>query len=191
MAASPTSWFDNSNLDSSDPRGPKQQDPVEREWYLDGRRPLDFGGKGADEVELGLADEQSETALVLCEANRERERSVEAFNGPEGDDICLGVGKVFATAGEHIDVRQCKCAGDFAEKDSLSLVRFDQRQTDMRSPDLYGQTGEAGARTEVYEMKAESRVAGQAWPLPHATFGKKWRAAKIDSPKWRVTISSG
>jgi hypothetical protein len=72
MAASPTSWSDNSNLDSSDPRGPKQQYPVDREWHFDGRRPLHFGSELADEGELGLADEQSETALVLGEANRQR-----------------------------------------------------------------------------------------------------------------------
>jgi hypothetical protein len=101
---------------------------------------------------LGLADQQSETALVLGEADRERERSAEEFNGPQGDDVCLRVGKVFGAAGEHIDVRQCKRTGDFAEKDSLSLVRFDQSKADTRSPDLYGQTGEAGTGTEVYDM---------------------------------------
>jgi hypothetical protein len=51
----------------------------------------------------------------------------------------------------YIDVRQCKGAGHFAEEGRLLVIGFDQGEGDVRSPEFDGESGEAGAGTEVGE----------------------------------------
>ena len=71
------------------------------------------------------------------------------FHGAES--YYLGMGEVgtggqdFGSVGDYIDVGQCKCAGDFAEKDGFLLIRFDQSQVDVGGPEFQGKSGEAGA----------------------------------------------
>src|SRR5260370_10499137 len=58
-------------------------------------------------------------------------------------------GQSFGLVGDYIDVGQCKCAGYFAEEGGLLVIRFDQREVDVRSPELQGKSGESGAGADV------------------------------------------
>jgi len=53
----------------------------------------------------------------------------EALHGSQGYDIGLRdlrtFGQGFGSAGDYIDVGQCKCAGYFAEEGSLLVIRLD------------------------------------------------------------------
>jgi hypothetical protein len=79
------------------------------------------------------------------------EDGCETFYGSEGYYFSLGGagGYGFGTAGDYIDVRQCKCPGHFAEEGGFLVIRFDQRQVDLRGPELQGKTRESGAGADV------------------------------------------
>jgi|SRR5271166_7207950 len=74
--------------------------------------------------------------------------------GAQGHQVEGGGGKGFGAGVLYIDVRQCKRAGDFAEKCGLLVVGLDQGQGDVRSPDLQGDAGESGAGTQVGNFKS-------------------------------------
>ena len=59
------------------------------------------------------------------------------------------MGQGFGTGVLYIDVRQCKCAGEFFEEGGFLLVRFDEREVDSWIPELEGDAGESGARAYV------------------------------------------
>jgi hypothetical protein len=84
----------------------------------------------------------------------------EVLYGAEGYDVGAGEvgagGEDFGSVGDYIDVGQYKCAGDFAEENGLLVIRFDQRQVDVRGPDLQGKGGETGAGADV----EDARIAG-------------------------------
>jgi hypothetical protein len=93
------------------------------------------------------------------------EDGVEALYGSEGYDVGVGEagagGEDFGSVGDYIDVGQCKCAGHFAEEGGLLVIRFDQRQVDVRGPDLQRKGGESGAGADVED--ARSAVVSGQW----------------------------
>ena len=72
---------------------------------------------------------------------------VKAVHGAEGNDVGRGsgFGQGFGAGGDYIYVRQCKCAGDFAEESGFLVIRLDQRQGNCGSPQFQRESGEAGA----------------------------------------------
>ena len=105
----------------------------------------EFGGLGG----LGLADEESEAACGGDEAGGGWKGGGKAFHGAEGYDVGCRAGAGFGAAGEHIDVRQCKGAGELAEEGYLLVVRFDQGEMELGGPEFDGDSGEAGAGSDV------------------------------------------
>ena len=81
------------------------------------------------------------------------EDGFEVLYGSEGYDVGTGEagagGEDFGSIGYYIDVGQCKRAGHFAEEGGLLVIRFDQRQVDVRGPDFQGKGGESGAGADV------------------------------------------
>jgi hypothetical protein len=99
-------------------------------------------------VFLGGADQEGQTAGWCYQTGGCGEDGLEALYGAEGDQIELG-GKRFGARVLYIDVRQYKGAGDFAEEGAFLVVGFDERQGDMRGPELHGEAGESRARAYV------------------------------------------
>ena len=94
------------------------------------------------------------------------EDGVKTFHGAEGYYLGtwkLGVrGHDFGSVRDYIDVRQCKRTGDFAKKCGFLVIRFNQRQLNLRSPYLQGQGGESGARADVEDV---SQVVSGQWSV--------------------------
>src|SRR6266849_3718098 len=88
---------------------------------------------------------------------------METLYGSEGYEVGVGAetgGHDFGSVGEYIDVGQCKCAGYFAEEGGLLVIRFDQREVDVGSPELQGKGGESGAGADVEDVRS-AVVSGQ------------------------------
>jgi hypothetical protein len=119
------------------------------------RAPREGWKGGSSCVLLGGADQEGETASGNKERGGDLEGVFEVLDCAEGDDVeaSLVAGEIFGAAAEYIDVRQCKRAGYFAEEGGFLVVRFDQREIDVRVPELEGDAGESGAGTDI----------GQAW----------------------------
>ena len=68
------------------------------------------------------------------------EDGFEALYSAEGHEVGLGgvgaCGYGFGSVVDYIDVRQCKCAGYFAEERGFFVIRFDECQMEVRGPDL-------------------------------------------------------
>ena len=100
------------------------------------------------------------------------EDGFEVFYGSEG--YYFGTGEVgtggqdFGSVGDYIDVGQCKCAGHFAEEGGLLVIRFDQRQVDVRGPQFQGKGGESGAGADVEDL-GRTVVSGQ-WSVVSTAF---------------------
>ncbi len=76
----------------------------------------------------------------------------------------IGTGEQgFGSVGDYIDVGQCKCAGYFAEESGFLVIRFDEREVDVRGPDFQGKSRESGAGTYVED--AGRAVAGCRLPV--------------------------
>jgi hypothetical protein len=60
------------------------------------------------------------------------------------------IGEGFSAPGHYIDMRQCKCADNFAEEGGFLMIRFDEGQVNFGPPDFEGQTGEASSGAEVH-----------------------------------------
>src|ERR1700677_1943030 len=95
--------------------------------------------------ELGLANQEGESASRRDQTSRDGESGIEALDCAECHDVCRRVGEVLGAAGEHIDARQCKLAGDLAQEGCLLLIGLDQGQVDVGPPDFYWKPREAGA----------------------------------------------
>ena len=84
------------------------------------------------------------------------EDGFEVFHGSEG--YYFGTGEVgaggqdFGSVGNYIDVGQCKCAGHFAEEGGFLVIRFDQRESDVRGPEFQGKGGESCAGADVEDV---------------------------------------
>ncbi len=94
-----------------------------------------------------------------------REEGAEPFYGSQGYYVGVGAGGMggqgFGSIGDYIDIGQCKCAGHFPEEGGLLVIRFDQRQVDVRGPNLQRESGESGAGTDVED------VQGMGWDLTY------------------------
>ena len=84
-----------------------------------------------------------------------------------GSGEVLAVGHGFGPVGEYIDVGQCKFSGYLAEEGGLPVIRFDEREVNMRGPELQGKGGESGAGSDV--ENARSGVASTRYPVPGGT----------------------
>jgi hypothetical protein len=73
---------------------------------------------------LGIADQKGQAAVGRYKAGCDWEDLIEAFYGAESDDVGWD-GEAFRTAGEYIDVGQCKGADYFAEEGGLFLIGLD------------------------------------------------------------------
>jgi len=102
-----------------------------------------------DRVELRGTDEDGQAASGGEEAEGQRKSPVELFDSAEGHNVGDPVGDNFGAFGDYIDVRQCKCADDFAEKSCLPVIGFDESQLNLGRPDFYGKTGKTGTGAEV------------------------------------------
>ena len=95
------------------------------------------------------------------------EDGCEVLHGSEGYYVGareIGAGEQgFGSVGDYIDVGQCKCAGYFAEESGFLVIRFDQREVDLWSPDFQGKCGESGAGTYVED--AGNAVVGGQWAV--------------------------
>ena len=86
---------------------------------------------------------------------------METLYGSEGYEVGAGAetgGHDFGTVGHYIDVGQCKCAGYFAEEGGLLVIRFDQREVDVRGPELQGKGGESRAGADVENARSSGGV---------------------------------
>jgi hypothetical protein len=85
-----------------------------------------------------------------------RENSVEPFHRSEGDYLGsseAGAGsQSLDTIGNYIDICQCKCADHLTEEGGLLVIRFDQGQVDLGSPELQGNSGESGTGPNVEDV---------------------------------------
>ena len=77
---------------------------------------------------------------------------VEALDCAESDCGCGRAGVGFGAGSNYIDIGQCNCAADFAEKRGLLLIRFDKGDFEVRGPDLDGEAWEAGAGAEIEKI---------------------------------------
>ena len=119
----------------------------------------EVGEGGTGGVELGVGDQEGKAAGGDKEACGDREDFGEALDGAQGDDIeCLS--DIFGAGVLYIDICQCNRAGDFAEEGGLLMVGFDEREGDVRSPEFYRNSGEAGAGTEVGYSSSGFRASG-------------------------------
>jgi len=100
------------------------------------------------------------------------EDGFEVFHGSEG--YYFGTGEVgaggqdFGSVGDYIDVGQCKRAGHLAEEGGFLVIRFDQREIDVRGPEFEGKGGESGAGADV-EDAGRTVVSGQ-WSVVSTAF---------------------
>ena len=89
------------------------------------------------------------------------EDGFEVLYGSEGYDVGTGEagagGEDFGSIGYYIDVGQCKRAGHFAEEGGLLVIRFDQRQVDVRGPEFQRKGGEPGAGADVEDARRMRR----------------------------------
>jgi hypothetical protein len=79
----------------------------------------------------------------------------------------------FESIGNYIDVGQCKRARHFAEEGGLLVIRFDQGQVDMGSPELQGNRGKPGAGADVED--ARSAFASTKYPVASRTMNASGR----------------
>lgn len=89
------------------------------------------------------------------------EYRVEALDCAQGDDVERGFWQRLGTGVLYIDIRQCKGAGEFAEERCFLVVRFDQRDVDVRHPQFDGDTGEA--RTGAYVGERDFLSLLRSW----------------------------
>ena len=105
------------------------------------------------------------------------ENSLEVLHSPEGHHFGLGrvglAGNGLGSIGNYIDVRQYKCAGDFAEEGGPLVVGFDQGEVNVRRPDLQGKGGESGAGADV----DDARRTG--WRPAHRKMRDEWSIRRI------------
>src|SRR5439155_15103028 len=99
-------------------------------------------------LELTFANEQRQDAPGDNEAGSDRQDGLEALDGAQGHDPCLP-GKVLGAGGDYIDIRQCKGTANFLQEDGFLLIRFNQREVNLRRPDFNGNAREAGAGAYV------------------------------------------
>ena len=96
------------------------------------------------------------------EGGGQGESAVEIFYRTERDHVGFGEfgagGESFGALGKYIDVRQCKCAGYFAQESRFLVIRFDECKVDVGRPDFEGESGESGSGAEV-EDASERRAA--------------------------------
>ncbi len=114
---------------------------------------------------------------------------LEPLYRPEGDDVSIfpRSSERIGASGKHIHIRQRESTDNLAQKNRLLLVRLDQREVDLRSPELDRKTGKACSGTHVNHVTGEVCSADP----PGLAAGNRCCATNRDSPKWRVTISSG
>jgi len=98
---------------------------------------------------LGRGDQESQASVGGQEGGGYWEDVGESLYGSEGYHVEGVRGQGFGADVLYIDVRQCNGAGCFGEEGGFLLAGFDQREGDVGSPEFYGDTGEAGAGTEV------------------------------------------
>jgi len=84
-----------------------------------------------------------------------------------GSGEVLAAGHGFGPVSEYIDVGQCKFSGHLAEEGGLPVIRFDEREVNMRGPELQGKGGESGAGSDVENVR--SGVASIRYPVPGGT----------------------
>lgn len=87
---------------------------------------------------LGQADEQGEAAGGCDQAGGHRQGGVEALDRAQGYYVGLGSWEIFSATGEHIDIRQCKRSGHFAQEGDFLVIRLDEGQTALGRPELDG-----------------------------------------------------
>jgi len=103
------------------------------------------------EVSLGGADKEHESSTGGEAVGGDGEDPVEALDGPEDHDLGGAGRQILGPAREYIDAGQCKGPDHFAQKGDFFLPGLDQSHGDAGRPDLDGQAGEAGARSDVEE----------------------------------------
>lgn len=93
-------------------------------------------------------------ALGTDEGGGGGEDFAKALHGTKRDYVEASRSKRFCAGGLYIDVRQCKSSSDFAEEGGLFVVRFDQGERDIGSPQLDGDARESGAGADVGQGEA-------------------------------------
>jgi hypothetical protein len=128
-------------------------DPNDQDTMLrvgDGARvlPLEGGEDGLDGRDLFFSDKKNKASTGADELGGNGEGLVEALYGPEGDGV-EGLRDVFGARGLDFDVRELERANHLPKEGRLLLVRFDERDMKLRSPELDGEAGEASAGAYV------------------------------------------
>ena len=91
------------------------------------------------------ADEESQAAMRLQQGGSSGQDLFEAFHCAKRYQVEARGWKGFGAGRLYIDVRQYKGAGDFAQEGCLLVIGLDQREGDLRRPELDWNAGETGA----------------------------------------------
>ncbi len=108
-------------------------------------------------VLLGGADQEGEAAGRGDQGSGSGQDLVEAFDGAESHGVEFG-SKGFGAGVLYIDVRQCKCARDFAEEGCFLVVGFDQGERDLWLPEFDGKAGEPWAGAYVGDTNTNTNT---------------------------------
>jgi len=98
---------------------------------------------------LRRADQEGQATGGSDQGGGGGEDAFEALDGAESDYVEGRADESLGADGFYIDVRQCKGAGDFAEKGGFLVVGLDEGESDVRGPEFYRDAGESGAGAEV------------------------------------------
>ena len=124
---------------------------------------------------LGVANQESQFASGGYEIGRGGKDGVELFDGSQSDYVSAGCGcggpmlrvglrsgqELLGSTAKYIDVGQCKSADHFAQEGSFFVVGFNEREADVRRPELHGQSGETRSGANVDDV----RLPRAAWLL--------------------------
>src|SRR5579871_3975961 len=188
---------------------PKKQGSSGGAWDWGGREPVEAGEEPAGAVELGDADEEGEQAGWGEAGGCDGENPIEAFDRAQGDDLGGGRGKSSARPGKTstlVNVRArttSRRKATFFCRDSTSVTRAGGKQILMGKPGKPAPEPMSRRQTEESWQLAASLSVGP-WPPGGSGAGatlevassilaagnRRW-ARNRDSPKWRVTTSSG
>ena len=108
---------------------------------------------------LRAGDQEGETACRGQQPVSYRQDGFEVLDSAQGDRLECAACEGFGADVLYIDLRQCKGASDLAEKSSLLMVGFNEREGDVRRPEFDGKAGESCAGAEIGHGVKSSRAA--------------------------------
>ena len=142
---------------------------------------------------MSSPDQDRQAPTRFNQSSSARKDYVKAFDSPERDDVCLASWQSLRATREDLDIGQGQAPDYLSQEGRFFPVRLDQCKVNVGSPYLDRQTREPGAGTYVKDARPGQGLRGDeaermwAYRLSETGAGQQ----KSDSPKWRVTISSG